>query len=99
MKINRDPPSPQRQCAIPSSPVHDEVSSSSDVFAEESSIKVSNGEHELATASMWAETHDFGIDGDEFLETEDDVLGSLGTSGDSEVIDLTSEKPTPEKVW
>ncbi|CAJ0593793.1 unnamed protein product [Cylicocyclus nassatus] len=86
------PPGPRKRkpFEIPISPVHDEVSSSSDVVSKQSTVvNAWDSAQELATASRWAETHDFGIDGDEFLETEDEALESSGTDGtDSEIIEI-----------
>ncbi|KHJ75420.1 hypothetical protein OESDEN_24964 [Oesophagostomum dentatum] len=71
------------------SPIHNEVSSSSDILGKQ--------EHELA--SMWAETHDFGIDGDEFLEVEDEPRNSSNNNEtETEVVDLTSEKTSGKKA-
>ncbi|EYB94094.1 hypothetical protein Y032_0175g489 [Ancylostoma ceylanicum] len=74
------------------SPAHDEVSSSSDVIVKLSAMKATDTEGELARA--WAETHDLGLDGDEFLDTEDETAESPDTNQmETEIVELTSEKP------
>ncbi|KAL6729958.1 hypothetical protein Aduo_000965 [Ancylostoma duodenale] len=78
------------------SPVHDEVTSSSDVVVKLSAMKTTDTERELARA--WAETHDLGIDGDEFLETEDEGTESPDANQmETEIVELTSEKPRKRK--
>ncbi|RCN31129.1 hypothetical protein ANCCAN_23099, partial [Ancylostoma caninum] len=78
------------------SPAHDEVSSTSDVVVKLSAMKTTDTERELART--WAETHDLGIDGDEFLESEDEAAESPDANHmETEIVELTSEKPRKRK--
>ncbi|KAK6727356.1 hypothetical protein RB195_005197 [Necator americanus] len=94
MKISTES---QRQRISPDSPSHDQVSSSSDAIVKKiSATKTANRERELTSA--WAEDHDFGLDGDEFLETEDEACGSPDINDmETEIVELTAEKSSNEK--